>query len=147
MCQFDNMEVAGNKKGGRPYLPGHNFALTQMNNHLYDDSTNSEDILFLQLPPYNRIQIEIHVVKYAIEIAIVFNNLFDVGNLFNGGVVHQGYVFVFEDLLPTSLLVQFFDGEGLAGLRILGSVEGEPLGFDNTLEDAIFIHCDNFNIY
>ena len=95
MCQFDDMEIIGDKKWGRPHFPGHYFALAEMNNHLYDDSANSEDILFLQLPPDHRIQIEIHMVKYAVEIAIIFDYLFDVGNLFNDGVVHQGNVFVF----------------------------------------------------
>ena len=47
MCHFDDKKIAGDKEWGRPDFPGDDMLLIEMYDHLYDNSAEFEDILFL----------------------------------------------------------------------------------------------------
>jgi hypothetical protein len=60
-----------------------------MKYHLYEGTTNFENIIFLKLSSNYAIQIFLHVLKNTIEVAFVFGDFFDIGDLFDLTVVHQ----------------------------------------------------------
>jgi len=112
----------------------------KVDDHLNESSADLEDVLFLQLPSDDQVEVILEVVEYAVEVGFIFDDFFEGGDLFDFWVVHESYVFVLEDFLPIGLLMQFFDGYLLASVSLFCFEEGEPLGFDYALEYAIFFH-------
>jgi hypothetical protein len=115
-----------------------------MHNHLDERAADLEDVLLLQLAPYYHIQILVEVVEDAVEVALVLHNLSNVGYFLNLVVIHEGDVFVLEDLLPGGLPVQLLDSRQFAGLRVFGAEEGVPFGLDYLVEQAVLLHAINF---
>ena len=144
MSNFNSKEIAADKQGGRSDLPRYYFLFVEVDDHLDEGSTDLEDILFLQLPPDDQVEVVVEVAENAVEVALVLHDFLEGGDLLNFGVVHEGDVFVFEDLLPVGLLVEFLDGDGFSGVDVLGLEEGEPFGLDYVLKYTILLHNLNF---
>jgi hypothetical protein len=63
--------------------------LGQMDDHLNDDSADLEDILFLQLSSDDDIEVVFEMIEDTVEVAIIFDDLFDVGYFLYDIVVHE----------------------------------------------------------
>jgi hypothetical protein len=144
VSNFNSQEIAADKQGGWSDLPGYYFLFVEVDDHLNESSTDLEDVLFLQLPPDDQVEVVVEVAEDAVEVALVLHDFLEGGDLLNFSMVHEGDVFVFENLLPVGLLVEFLDGDGFSGVDVLGLEEGEPFGLDYALEYTILLHHLNF---
>ena len=102
---FDGEEVVGDEEGGGPDFPGDDFMLCEVDDHEDDDPADLEDVFLLQLPPDDDIEVVLKVLEEAVEVGVVLDDFLDVGYLFDEVVVHEGDVFVLEDLFPIGFFV------------------------------------------
>jgi hypothetical protein len=86
----------------------------------------------------------IEVVEDAVKVALVLDNFPNVGDFLNLVVIHEGDVFVLEDLLPGGLLVQLLDSRQFASLCVFGAEEGVPFSLYYLVEEAVLLHAINF---